>query len=323
VRVGRSGDDAESLQILAATAENLVRVEGHHLVHGFFAVPAGHVATCVAKLTGRPVCVSLRGNDVDRAMFHGPRLAMLSFVTSRADALIGVSREILGKVTALTGRTAGLHRIPNGIDVSRFVPATGARAGEVPQALKDAPRPWIAFAGELRLKKGLPVLEALAVRLAAARRGRLVCLGGIRTDVAGEHAWASLPPVARARIREVPYEADAARLAQLYGAMDLFVFPSLWDGLPNAVLEAMACARPVLATAVGGIPDVIEDGVSGFLVAPEALERFPEQALELLEPRESERLARIGAEARSKVARSFTVEAERDAHLAVWRGLLA
>lgn len=326
VRVGRTADDAESHQLLAATAANLIRAERHDLVHGFFAVPAGHVAVCAARLAALPVSVSLRGNDVDRAMFHGPRFALLAHVIERADALIGVSSEILAKVTAIGGRTRGLHRVHNGIDAARFAPpATSVAPFDAPAALADAPRPWLAFAGELRLKKGLPVLEALAERLALEGRGTLVCIGGLRADAAtaSDRPWSALSRAARARVRELPFERDVARLAALYAAMDLFVFPSLWDGLPNAMLEAMACARPVLATRVGGIPDAIEDGVTGFLVEPAALDRFPERALELLATSERERLAAVGRAARDTVERRFTLAAERDAHLAVWRGMLA
>ncbi|MFN7951696.1 MAG: glycosyltransferase [bacterium] len=321
-RVGRSADDAESLQLLAATAENLLRAARYDLVHGFFAVPAGHVATCVARTAGRPVCVSLRGNDVDRALFHGPRFAWLSFVLAHADAIVGVSHEILAKARAVSGRSEGFHRIANGVDVLRFAPGAGGVDGAIPTLLAAAPRPWVAFSGELRLKKGLPVLEAVATALAAERRGTLVCLGGLRADAARDEPWTRLSAAARERIVVLPFERDPARLARLYGAMDLFVFPSLWDGLPNAVLEAMACARPVLATRVGGIGDAIEDGVSGFLVDPAGLDAFPERALELL-AEDPARLAQVGVAARERVARAFTVEAERDAHLAVWRGLLA
>ncbi len=263
--------------------------------------------------------MSLRGNDVDRAMFHGPRFAWLSFVLAHADALVGVSKEILAKARALTGRSEGLHWIPNGVDADVFSPRA---AGEPPAALAGAPRPWFAFSGELRFKKGLVVLEALAERLAAEGRGTLVCIGGLRDDAAREPPWARISAAARARIVSLAFERDSARLARIYAAMDLFVFPSLWDGVPNAILEAMAAARPVLATRVGGVPDVLEDGVDGFLVDSAALDAFPERAL-VLACAEPAYLARVGAAARERVARDFTISAERDRHLAVWRGLLA
>ena len=73
-RVGRASAADESLQLLARTASNLLARHGHTIVHGFSAVHAGYVATNVARTAGVASVVSLRGNDVDRAMFHGPRL---------------------------------------------------------------------------------------------------------------------------------------------------------------------------------------------------------------------------------------------------------
>jgi glycosyltransferase involved in cell wall biosynthesis len=319
-RVGAAPAVDESLQLLYQTSSNLVRAHGHHVLHGFYAVHAGYVAAAVARALGRRSVVSLRGNDVDRAMFHGPRLPFLLWTLERADALVGVSREILGKVTALTGRSAGLHRVPNGVDGAAFS-ASAPDSGEASPEHAGAPRPWIGFAGELRLKKGLPVLQALAARLALEGRGTLFWIGGVRSEERpAVEAWRRAAPQAAGRVRELPYLADAGRLAARYRAMDLMVFPSLWEGMPNALLEAMACGRPVLATAVGACPEVIEDGVSGFLVPPERLDAFAEAALGVL-ARPAEERARLGAAARARALGAFTPEAERDAILAAYAGL--
>jgi glycosyltransferase involved in cell wall biosynthesis len=318
--VGRVRADDESLQLLHRVALNLVEARSHDAVLGFYAVHAGYVATLVAGQAGVPSLVSLRGNDLDRAMFHGPRLPFLLQALRQADAVIGVSREILDKAALLSGRREGLHLVPNAVDAARFRPREGEV--EVPRELREAPRPFVAFAGELRFKKGLPVIEALAGRLAAAGRGSLVLLGGVRREEREAFsAWRRREPAASARVYERPYEADPDRLAGLCAAMDLFVFPSLWDGLPNALLEAMACARPCLAAAVGAIPEVIEDGRSGWLVPPRDLDSFPDRALAVLgDPAACER---VGRAARERVLREFTPERERDALLGVLRGLRA
>jgi len=319
-RVQRAPEADESLQLLVRTAQNLVARGRHTLVHGFGAVHAGYVAAWVARLAGLPSVVSLRGNDVDRAMFHGPRLPFLTWTLEHADTLLGVSGEIIDRVRALTGRRRGLWRVANGVDVSVFRPDAPAPA-EI-EALAGAPRPWVAFSGEARLKKGLPVLLDLAAQMAAADAGTLVLLGGVRREarplVERWRARAGAP--AAARLREVPYVDDAKALAGLYAAVDLCVFPSLWDGMPNAALEAMAAARPVVATRVGGLPEIIEHGVSGFLVAPEALEDFARETQAVLARPAAER-ARVGAAARARVAQDFSAEAERDGVLAAWRGL--
>jgi glycosyltransferase involved in cell wall biosynthesis len=318
-RLGRARDADESLQLLALTARTMVAHLGHTLVHGVCAVHAGYVAAWVARGAGLPVTVALRGNDVDRAMFHGPRLPFLTWTLEHADALLGVSHEILHTATALTGRRHALHRVPNGVDATRFRP--DAPTPKDLDALAGAPRPWLAFAGEARLKKGLPILLEVAERLAADSRGTLVLLGGIRRDAQETLArWRRDTGTAAAHVREVPYTADTERLAGLYAAMDAFVFPSLWDGAPNAVLEAMATGRPVIAAAVGGLPEMIEHGASGYLVPVERLHRFADEALAMLS-QPPERLAAVGARARERVCRDFTPEAERDAILALWRSL--
>jgi glycosyltransferase involved in cell wall biosynthesis len=320
VRVQRAPEPDESLQLLVRTAQNLVARHRHTLVHGVGAVHAGYVAAWVARLAGLPSAVSLRGNDVDRAMFHGPRLPFLTWTLQHADLLLGVSREILGRVRALTGRRRGLRYVPNGVDASVFRPDAPA-PGEI-DALAGAPRPWVAFSGEARLKKGLPILLQLAERLAAADAGSLILLGGVRGDARDTVTrWrARAGAAASVRLREVPYVADAKTLAGLYAAVDLCVFPSLWDGMPNAVLEAMAAARPVVASAVGGVPEVIQHGVSGVLVPAPRLDEFVAVTLETLARGPAER-ARLGAAARERVAHEFTPEAERDGVLAAWRAL--
>jgi glycosyltransferase involved in cell wall biosynthesis len=318
-RVGRAPDADESLQILARAAGLLLAHHRHAVVHGICAVHAGYVATWVARRAGVPASVALRGNDVDRAMFHGPRLPFLAWTLERADALLGVSDEILAAATALAGRRHGLHRVPNGVDGALFRP--DAPPPDDVEALHDAPRPWVAFAGEARLKKGLPLLLELAEHLAAAGRGTVVLLGGARHD--GRETlerWRRAAGAAGRRLREVAYTSDTARLAGLYATMDAFAFPSLWDGLPNAALEAMATARPVIAAAVGGLGEVIRDGESGFLVPPERLHRFADETAAVL-ARPAAALAAVGARAREQVCRDFTPEAERDAILGVWRSL--
>jgi glycosyltransferase involved in cell wall biosynthesis len=316
-RVQRAPDADESLQLVVRTAQNLIAREGHTLVHGVGAVHAGYVAAWVARLAGLPSAVSLRGNDVDRAMFHGPRLPFLTWTLEHADALLGVSAEILDRVRALTGRQQGLQRVPNGVDTSVFRPDAPAPA-EI-ETLAGAPRPWVAFSGEARLKKGLPILLELAARMTT---GSVVLLGGVRTEARPlvtrwrAHAGAA----AAGRLRELPYLDDAKALAGLYAAMDLFVFPSLWDGMPNAALEAMAAARPVVASRVGGLPEIIEHGVSGILVPAPALDEFVSETLAVL-LRPADERARLGAAACARVTRDFSVEAERDAVLAAWRAL--
>ena len=87
---------------------------------------------------------------------------------------------------------------------------------------------------------------------------------------------------------------------------DLFVLPSLWEGLPMAVLEAMAAGLPVVATAVGGTPEVVLDGITGLLVPPRDPQALAEGILRLL--RDPDLRQRMGGAGRERVAAHFSVE---------------
>jgi phosphatidyl-myo-inositol dimannoside synthase len=315
--VGRAPEADESLQLLSEAAGNLHRTHGYDLLHGFYAVHAGYVAVVTGRLTGRPVLVSLRGNDLDRALFHGPRLPILHWTLQNADALACVSREMLRKVELLTGRGAGLHHLPNAVDTELFRPGLPTPAALAPHL--DAPRPWIAFSGELRLKKGLPLLEELAEHLAARGTGTLFWIGGVRREErAAAEDWLRRAHGAT-RVRVLSWQDEPATLAAVCGAMDLFVFPSLWEGMPNALLEAMACARPAVAAAVGAIPELIEDGVTGILVPPERLSQFASIVVDALG--DPGRLARMGEAARERACHEFAPQRERDALLQLYAAL--
>lgn len=93
---------------------------------------------------------------------------------------------------------------------------------------------------------------------------------------------------------------------QLLGLFDLFILPSLSEGLPNAVLEAMACSNPVVATAVNGVVEVVEDRTTGLLVRPADPYQLAEAVIKILASPEN--LKAMGKKGRERVANHFTVE---------------
>lgn len=109
----------------------------------------------------------------------------------------------------------------------------------------------------------------------------------------------------------------AARLLRA----DVFVLSSSSEGLPISVLEAMATGLPVVATAVGGLPELVEDGITGFLVPPGDHAALGAAIAELVG--EPERRARMGAAGRARAEAQFSIDACRSAHLELYRRLLA
>jgi glycosyltransferase involved in cell wall biosynthesis len=96
-------------------------------------------------------------------------------------------------------------------------------------------------------------------------------------------------------------------LPRVYSAMDIFVLPSLKEGLPMVILEAMASRKPIIATNVGGIPRVIENGSEGILVNPSNVVELSEAIITLLKNEEMSK--RLAQNACNKVTQQFSSEA--------------
>lgn len=110
-----------------------------------------------------------------------------------------------------------------------------------------------------------------------------------------------------------PYEGDARKVAQYYQASDLYLHAAAADTFPNAVLEALACGTPVIATGVGGIPEQIKDGETGFVVPPRDFHAMAMKILYLLENSESEK--KISFAAVEDVKRRFGLNQMIDEYL--------
>ena len=104
-------------------------------------------------------------------------------------------------------------------------------------------------------------------------------------------------------VRFLGYRQD---IATLMGMSDVIVMPSLKEGLPYVLLEALALARPVVGTPVGGIPEVVKHGETGFLVPPKDSESLAEAVIQVL--RNPEKAARLGERGRELVSREFNIE---------------
>ena len=164
----------------------------------------------------------------------------------------------------------------------------------------------LCFSGELRHKKGLAPLLAAFLEVRAARPACLLVIGEVRVrDQAALASFAAEHPEARARLIVTGHLEDPREVARHLRLCDLFLQPSLWDGLPNSVLEAMACERLVLASDAGGIPEAIEHGQSGFLVPRTDLHRLGEAIQEVLSL-PADRRRSIASAARHRIRETFS-----------------
>jgi sugar transferase (PEP-CTERM/EpsH1 system associated) len=228
-----------------------------------------------------------------------------------------LERYLRDKVGVPAARLAQLY---NGVDTERFRPAGVAREPLPLEGFAGPGQFVIGTVGRMQEIKDPVLLARSFVQLlrdmpGARQRLRLVMIGD--------------GPL-RDRVRAVLDDAGAAGLAWLPGersdvprimrGLDLFVLPSLSEGISNTVLEAMASGLPVLATAVGGNPELIDDGVTGTLVPRGNAERMARAMRVYAESRELCR--RHGLEARHAAERNFAMDAMVNAYVGIYDTLL-
>lgn len=206
--------------------------------------------------------------------------------------------------------------IPNGVDVTRIdraEPADRAALGVAEEAF------LILFVGRLHVQKGLHTLMDAAERLRAARPGLdwRIALVGEGPERLGLTERIASSPALRGRVLFLGQRDDVPALLK---ASDLFVLPSLWEGMPNALLEAMAARRAAIGTAVEGTEDLILPGETGWLVPPTDVEGLAASLIDAAS--DPARLRCFGEAARARVEAEFTPGASVRAYEHLWAGLL-
>lgn len=211
--------------------------------------------------------------------------------------------------------------IPNAIDPSPFNPPDrNVPRGSTPglEQIGDDTI-LILFVGRLHAQKGLPGLMEAAARLIEIRPSLDWCLAmvgeGPERYSLREHV-SSHPELSR-RVRWLGHRSDVPRLMN---AADLLVLPSLWEGMPNVLLEAMAARLPVLATAVEGTTELVVPGSTGWLVPPANSSALLDALLDATADRE--RLRAFGQAGRVKVEAEFAPSSTVSAYETLWAGLL-
>lgn len=264
-------------------------------------LPAGAVACRLARQTGAPYAVVLQGSDVpgyQNARFglvYALAKPWIRRIWREAAQVIAVGSP-LRELALRTWPGGRIEVIPNGVDTNRFRPlASNASPG------KDGPLVLLAVA-QLIERKGLQHLVAALAQLSPERRRR------VRLSLCGtgpyEHAL-------RRQVRSAGLDNQVEfaglishdRIPEILRAADVFVLPSLQEGLPLSLLEAMACGLPVVATRVGGIPEVVRDGDNGWLVPAGDARALADVLPKLLDDADGRR--KIGSAAR-KTAQAWS-----------------
>lgn len=268
-----------------------------------------------------PLAVGLHGSDVFMAEKPLVRTAV-GRALAKTSVLTGCSPELVDRVCALGFPRERSRVIPYGVDAEQFAPDPGRRGIWRERLGIPAAAPMAVSVGRMATKKGyqflMPILGDLFDRFPAAH---LVLAGG--GDRLEEFRRAASPWKGRVHFPGAVYRDT---LPDLYRAADLFVLPAVHDprgnvdGLPNVILEAMASGLPVLASGISGIPQAVEDGITGRLVP----ERQPAALLGALEELLGDlpRARALGRAGRRKIETQMTWDAIAARYREAYRSVL-
>ncbi len=246
----------------------LMRREKPHIVHTHTAT-AGLLGRLAARLAGVPVILHT---------FHGHVLHGY-FGPLRSKALVWTERFLARLSDRIVTVSEGQRRDLAGYGVVPLQKITVVHLGFELEALLDA---------VARVQERTPAIRLL-----------LVGDGDLRGDLEAQARSLGLSET-------VTFAGHRTDVPKALAVFDVFVLPSLWEGMPNVVLEAMAAGLPVVATAVGGTPEVVVDGVTGFLVPPRDPDALAEAITRLL--RDPDLRRKMGQAGQKRIEQHFSIE---------------
>ena len=257
-----------------------------------FAVPAARLARVPVVLATRRELLDLRGKWQQRAVRVGCWLATGVVANSRAAA----ANLLYGH-----GNGSKVTIIPNSVDPKNFCSTVDPREIRRELGLRDSV-PVVCVLAALRPEKDLQTFLGAAARVGKEMPEAQFLVIGDGTERSKLERCA----VDLGLSDRVSFLGDQTEVANLLAAVDVCVLSSLTESLPNAVLEAMSMGRPVVATDVGGIPELVADGETGYLVPSRDTEAMAHRILELLQ--NMERRSAMGQAGLKRAQKQFNPE---------------
>lgn len=289
---------------LATRIVQVARERQLDVIHAHYAVPhatAGYLAREILRTEcgGRvpAVITTLHGTDITLVGSDPAFADTVRFSIDRSDAVTAVSESLRGDTIDRLGTAVPIRVIPNFLDCVRFRRAfdAGLRERLCPKAEYDA---LVVHLSNFRPVKRVDAVVGVFRRIRERVRARLVLAGdgpdGVKVlDEIETHGLG----------RDVVILPPQEDVVPLLSVADLFLLPSMQESFGLAALEAMACKVPVVASSVGGLPEVVTHGVTGMLHPPDELDAMAASAIHLLSDPDAH--ASMAREGRRSVASRY------------------
>lgn len=258
------------LRSIAGCVKELVRRHRYAGIYGSWLFPDGWASARLAEELNLPLFLKVHGTDVNR-LGNGNQVSRRSlWAVSKACKVFCVSRALRDKLLELGAEADRLEVVYNGVDFGTFFHVAMARARE--RLGIDHAGPLLLYVGNLKAAKGLGELANAFAQLRKSPEG-----GGARLAIVGGGDFGT---ELRQRLGQLGVMEHVSFIGSLpldqvalwMNAADLLCLPSYNEGVPNVVLESLSCGCPVVATAVGGTPELLGPGRHLTLVPPRNVE---------------------------------------------------
>ena len=289
------------------------------LIHAHEILSPASAALLAKRFFGWPVIVKvLRGGmrgDVYKLKRRFLWKQRFRTLCQGVDSFVIISHEIEQELVALGVPPEKRAFLPNGVDTGTFAPLSASQKKHLrSQLLIPTDDPVVVYVGRLTFEKRVDHLLSIwpAIRTTLPQAHLLIVGTG--------------PEEARLRaestsLSDVKFTGQVDDALKYLHAVDVFVLPSATEGLSNSLLEALSTGLPVVATSVGGTPDVITHGENGYLVPPDDLSALQSGLTALLT--DSTLGTRLGTRGRQRIQTDFSLESAADRLAVLYRSLLA
>ena len=297
------------LSDMLCTQSLVESVKNLDILYACSAYPEGLAAAIASETAKTPLVIEVYGSDIEVKpsleygirRFRGYDIAV-RWTLDRADAVIASSLHLYREVSELLGSSSKLYLVSKGADVDRFNPKTSGASIRQRLGLENMK---VVFALDRHTRWcGFEDLIAVAAQVCRVREDVVFLVGGegplrryfetVASDMRVRRRMLFTGPIPR-------FEAPS-----YYAACDLFVKPSLVEENATTVIEAMATGKPVIASDIEGLKELVTDRVNGFLVPPKSVRLLADRMLYLLE--NPEEAGEMGVKARKTVEKAFNLD---------------
>ena len=276
------------------TLKQLIKEEEINIIHAHTRVTQV-LGFFLSRSNGVPMITTCHG-------FFRPRWFRKAF-PCWGTAVIAISKPVARHLSEDFGiPQSQIHLVANGINLERFVMTNDFMRRQARQRLNMADEPLIGIIARLSDVKGIDVLiKAMPDILKAIPAAKLLIAGQGPEEAVLKQLTQDMSLTAH-----VQFKSTVNQTELILPAIDVFVMPSLMEGLGLSVMEAQACGIPVVASNVGGLVDLIEDGKTGFLVAVNNPQALAGRIIEML--RNFPKANSMAGLARSSIEKNFSIE---------------